>query len=278
MLDYLVQLLGSDRHEELRNFVDDVDRVRAGETLRIVKSSVPSNSAVKLIEEIESTNSVKDSQKKVPPASKNHNNSKANGIVTGKQQKSYASVVPKKPVVKGYVQQPKESQQARKMDRKESNHANKVGKEEREQQQQQQHEVLPLQGKAKIVCGCFGTMHKALNNCLHCGRISCEREGYDYCPFCSYMVYEDRSNTMSQSASGATTTTNNEAWEQKERLLQYDREFAQRTIILDDQADYYNRTTSSWLNEQEQQEAQKQEQERANAIQKRPPSKMVLDI
>jgi activating signal cointegrator 1 len=121
-------------------------------------------------------------------------------------------------------------------------------------------------------------MHKALNNCLHCGRISCEREGYDYCPFCSYMVYEHRSNTIAQSTSSAATTTNIEAWEQKERLLQYDREFAQRTIILDDQADYYNRTTSNWLNDQEQQEAQKQEQERSNAIQSRPRPKMILDI
>jgi activating signal cointegrator 1 len=272
----LVQLLGSDRQDELRDFVDDVDRVRAGESLNTVESPVPSISAVKPIEEIKkSTILDKSSPIKAPPASKNNTSSKANGMVGGKQQKSYASVVPKKSIAKGNVQQRKESQQARKLDRKESNQATKIMKEE---QQQHREEVLPSQGTAKVVCGCFGTMHKALNNCLHCGRISCEREGYDYCPFCSYMVYENRSETMYQSTSSATTTINKEAWEQKERLLQYDREFAQRTIILDDQADYYNRATSSWLSEQERQEAEKHEQERANAIQKRPAPKMSLDI
>ena len=271
----MVQLLGSDRHEDLRNFVDDVDRIRAGETLKTVESVVPSNSSMKPIEQNVSTNSANVPSKKAPPASKNNSNSKANGMVTGKQQKSYASIVPTISNVQKNVQKPKKTEQARKSDQKISNETAKVVKEERQHQRQQ--EVLPLQGKAKVVCGCFGTMHKALNNCLHCGRISCEREGYDYCPFCSYMVYEHRSNVISQSTASATISTN-EAWEQKERLLQYDREFAQRTIILDDQADYYNRTTSNWLNEQEQQEAQQLEQERTNAIQTRPRPIMKLDL
>ena len=46
----------------------------------------------------------------------------------------------------------------------------------------------PPKGKAAVVCGCFGTVHKPLTNCLHCGRIACEREGYDYCPFCGYLL------------------------------------------------------------------------------------------
>jgi hypothetical protein len=40
------------------------------------------------------------------------------------------------------------------------------------------------------VCGCYGTRHKALTNCLYCGRISCTLEGYDFCSFCGYMVEE----------------------------------------------------------------------------------------
>ena len=43
-------------------------------------------------------------------------------------------------------------------------------------------------GKAKKICGCFGTFHKPLTNCLYCGRISCTEEGYDFCSFCGYMV------------------------------------------------------------------------------------------
>lgn len=48
----------------------------------------------------------------------------------------------------------------------------------------------PPRGKATIVCGCFGTKHKCLTNCLNCGRISCQREGYSYCPFCGFLVQE----------------------------------------------------------------------------------------
>ncbi len=46
----------------------------------------------------------------------------------------------------------------------------------------------PTRGKATTVCGCFGIVHKPLTNCLYCGRISCSKEGYDFCPFCGYMV------------------------------------------------------------------------------------------
>ena len=48
----------------------------------------------------------------------------------------------------------------------------------------------PKRGKASKVCGCFGTRHKPLTNCLYCGRISCVVEGYGFCPFCGYMVEE----------------------------------------------------------------------------------------
>jgi hypothetical protein len=46
----------------------------------------------------------------------------------------------------------------------------------------------PPKGTSSVVCGCFGSVHKPLTNCLYCGRISCEKEGYDYCPFCGLLV------------------------------------------------------------------------------------------
>lgn len=64
-------------------------------------------------------------------------------------------------------------------------------------------------------------------------------------------------------------SSTDEAWKHKERLLRYDREFAQRTIILDDQSDYYNRQTSMWSTDEEQTEAARLEQERHNDIHKR---------
>jgi Putative zinc finger motif, C2HC5-type len=52
--------------------------------------------------------------------------------------------------------------------------------------------LTPKKGKATKVCGCYGTLHKPLTNCLYCGRISCVEEGYDYCPFCGFMVEDIR--------------------------------------------------------------------------------------
>ena len=153
----------------------------------------------------------------------------------------------------------------------------------------------PPKGKAKYDCGCFGTLHRALTNCLYCGRITCEKEGYGFCPFCGYLVEEvvppsggDQYVTMVaciifRATRGRRThfhlltprsvsihrSSTDEAWKHKERLLRYDREFAQRTIILDDQSDYYNRQTSMWSTDEEQAEAARLEQERHDDIHKR---------
>ena len=68
-----------------------------------------------------------------------------------------------------------------------------------------------------------------------CGRISCEKEGYDYCPFCGYLV-ERVVGGGSDAAS-----------KHKERLLRFDREYARRTVVLDDQADYFTQQSLNWL-------------------------------
>jgi hypothetical protein len=48
----------------------------------------------------------------------------------------------------------------------------------------------PLKGKAKFDCGCYGSVHKPLTNCLYCGRVACEKEGFTFCPFCGYLLEE----------------------------------------------------------------------------------------
>ena len=40
-------------------------------------------------------------------------------------------------------------------------------------------------------CGCFGTEHEVINNCLNCGRIICAREGERPCPYCGTPVLSD---------------------------------------------------------------------------------------
>jgi Putative zinc finger motif, C2HC5-type len=280
LLDYLVQLLGSDRQDQLRDFVDDVERVRQGETLPVVQLSHKAVDTEAILSKQRpppppaitvAPKTMKSIQPKKVPPSKSVNKPKLN---SGRQQLANSNVPNKSNTKKGTgIVQPQ------------SQISDKIQPPKQQQQQEketnQNHEKKrPSQGTATIVCGCFGTTHQALTNCLHCGRISCEREGYDYCPFCNYMIEKDRSsnttNYLIYDNNNTTTTNKNEAWEQKERLLQYDREFVQRTIILDDQADYYNQATSNWLTESEEKKAQQLEQIRYNDIQTRGKMKLHL--
>jgi hypothetical protein len=131
----------------------------------------------------------------------------------------------------------------------------------------------PSKGTASVVCGCFGSLHKPLTNCLYCGRISCEREGYDYCAFCGLLVEQVSGEKGSWYVSfevgyiGANKISSHsyssKAWEHKERLLRFDRDFARRTVVLDDQADFFT-SNRTWLTDEEKakveaKEAQQQE-------------------
>ena len=125
----------------------------------------------------------------------------------------------------------------------------------------------PLKGVPKVVCGCFGNKHPPLTNCLHCGRISCEREGYDYCPFCNNIITQFTPNSDSKSDS---------AMAHKERLLEYDRTSASRTHVHDDQEDYFVTQSSMWSSTQEQNEASILEEERRKKLHQR--GNQVLDL
>ena len=48
----------------------------------------------------------------------------------------------------------------------------------------------------------------------------------------------------------------------KERLLKFDRESTKRTVVYDDQADYFNNSSSTWLTESEQHDARMKEEQR----------------
>jgi hypothetical protein len=91
--------------------------------------------------------------------------------------------------------------------------------------------------------------------------VACEKEGYGPCPHCGYAIDpppqppEDVAEDTDKSAADALS-----AWRHKERLLLYDREFASRTKVFDDQADYY-RKESAWLTEDERLEAEKRERQ-----------------
>ena len=118
----------------------------------------------------------------------------------------------------------------------------------------------PLKGVPKVICGCFGNTHSPLTNCLHCGRIACEREGYDYCPFCNNIITQ---------FTPITDSKNDSAMVHKERLLEYDRTSASRTHVHDDQEDYFVTQSSMWSSTQEQNDASILEEERRKKLHQR---------
>ena len=67
--------------------------------------------------------------------------------------------------------------------------------------------------------------------------------------------------------------TRSKAWEHKERLLRFDRDFARRTVILDDQADFF---TTNWLTEEERIAAEEKQAQQKEKLRTR--EKQTLDI
>lgn len=130
----------------------------------------------------------------------------------------------------------------------------------------------PQRGTASKVCGCFGTVHKPITNCLHCGRIACETEGYDYCGFCGYLI--EKVTDVERNSNGKF----DKALLHKERLLKYDREFTKRTHVYDDQADYFSNTTSVWLDEHERNDAEERDTARQKDIHERKKQTLTLDL
>ena len=131
---------------------------------------------------------------------------------------------------------------------------------------------LPQKGKASVVCGCFGTVHKPLTNCLHCGRIACETEGYGFCGFCGYLI--EKVAVAGHNRDGKF----DKALLHKERLLKFDREFTKRTHVYDDQADYFSNTTSTWLDERERNDAEEKDEARRKDIHERKKHTLTLDL
>ena len=68
---------------------------------------------------------------------------------------------------------------------------------------------------------------------------------------------------------------NDKAFQQKERLLRFDRDFARRTEVFDDQADY--QAPSSWMTDEERQEAEDNQQKHLESL-KRPKQTLNLAI
>lgn len=113
--------------------------------------------------------------------------------------------------------------------------------------------------RSERFCGCLGTRHAPLTNCMNCGKVACEAEGYGPCTYCGTLVQPRKDKGAKTrgagaaggagSAGGSKLTDAEKAMQLQRNLLEFDRTAAQRTVIYDDQEDYYS--TSEWLSPEE---------------------------
>ncbi|KFK34065.1 hypothetical protein AALP_AA5G097500 [Arabis alpina] len=109
--------------------------------------------------------------------------------------------------------------------------------------------IVFQQGKP---CACQARRHKLVSNCLSCGKIVCEQEGEGPCSFCGALVLKEGS-TYAGLEEGYTPVSDADvaAEAYAKRLVEYDRNSAARTTVIDDQSDYYESEGSTWLSGEE---------------------------
>ena len=76
--------------------------------------------------------------------------------------------------------------------------------------------------KGRVECGCYGTEHRAIGNCLSCGRIHCSEEGPGKCFHCGERL------EIIKKREGY-----DEAQERMDKMLYFQQTQAQRTIVRD---------------------------------------------
>lgn len=90
-----------------------------------------------------------------------------------------------------------------------------------------------------------------MSNCLSCGKIVCEQEGEGPCNFCGALALKEGS-AYAGLDEGVTSLTDAEVTAEAyaKRLVEYDRNSAARTTVIDDQSDYYEMEGNSWLSKE----------------------------
>ncbi|KAL9272670.1 Activating signal cointegrator 1-like protein [Drosera capensis] len=123
--------------------------------------------------------------------------------------------------------------------------------------------IVFQQGKP---CSCQARRHRLVSNCLSCGKIVCEQEGEGPCSFCGALVLKEGSTHAGLEQSVAAPLTDAEAAAEAyaKRLVDYDRNSAARTTVIDDQSDYYDEG-NSWLSKEEKELLKKKQEELVQA-------------
>ncbi|PIN25796.1 Activating signal cointegrator 1 [Handroanthus impetiginosus] len=129
-------------------------------------------------------------------------------------------------------------------------------------------------------CSCQARRHRLVSNCLSCGKIVCEQEGEGPCNFCGALVLKEGSRYAGLDE-GVTLVTDAEAAAEAfaKRLVEYDRNSAARTTVIDDQSDYYEIEGNSWLSKEEKELLTKKREELEEAeLAKRSKVVMTFDL
>ncbi|PON93617.1 Zinc finger, C2HC5-type [Trema orientale] len=119
--------------------------------------------------------------------------------------------------------------------------------------------IVFQQGKP---CSCQARQHRLISNCLSCGKIVCEQEGEGPCNFCGALVLREGSQYAGLDESLPLISDAEAAAEAyAKRLVEYDRNSAARTTVIDDQSDYYEIEGNSWLSMEEKELLRKKREE-----------------
>ncbi|OWM65306.1 activating signal cointegrator 1 [Punica granatum] len=111
-------------------------------------------------------------------------------------------------------------------------------------------------------CSCQARRHRLVSNCLSCGKIVCEQEGEGPCNFCGSLVLKEGSKYAGLEETVPVLSEAEVAAEAyAKRLVEYDRNSAARTTVIDDQSDYYEIEGNSWLSKEEKELLRKKQDE-----------------
>ena len=269
LLDYLVQLLGSE-NDKVRALAENIGLFQQGADLTLSAPPLQPNSTIPDTSSQSTTTTTTPKKAAAAPTTKTVEPQKPTPQPKHTHKKKKQSTQPRtaKTPPRRQTNTPSNPTPAEASPKPPQTNHNKSSKNKTTTSIVLPKKSRPTRGEPKFVCGCFGTFHKPLTNCLFCGRIACEKEGYTYCAFCGYMV--------ERSPPGSSSTAD----KHKERLLRFDREHARRTFVLDDQADFFTtQQARNWVGSEEERKAmEEKEEEQLLASRQRPKMQLQIDL
>ncbi|KAJ8664610.1 hypothetical protein QAD02_006272 [Eretmocerus hayati] len=128
---------------------------------------------------------------------------------------------------------------------------------------------------ARNLCDCEATKHPLVNNCINCGRIVCLSEGPGPCFFCGQEVtYENHPySTPDLEHKNKNSKQTSNSIKLRDKLLDFDKNCASRTSVIDDESDYYQ-ANNLWLTKEQREqwknlESNVQEQKHKSRLQQK---------